>query len=72
MPAYQGSGTENLRAHEQTPASSVPAAGGTGGTSVGGTANLRATYTAPEPAKPAAAPNPGRSTQGTTFTDNKV
>lgn len=69
---YRGTGTENLRAKQSTPASSIPAPAGTGGTACGGTDNPRAKYAAPAPAKPAAAPNPGRSTQGTTFTDDRT
>lgn len=69
---YRGTGAENLRANEKTPASSVPAPAGQGGSDVGGTENTRAGYRAPAPAKPAAAPSVGRSTQGTTFSDSKV
>ncbi len=69
---YRGTGAENLRANPKTPASSVPAQQGTGGSDVGGTENTRAGYRAPAPAKPAAAPSVGRSTQGTTFSDSKV
>ena len=68
---YRGTGAENLRANPKTPASSVPAQQGTGGSDVGGTENTRADYRAPAPAKPAAAAG-GRSTQGTTFSDSKV
>lgn len=68
---YRGTGAENLRANPKTPASSVPAQQGTGGSDVGGTENTRAGYRAPAPAKPAAAAG-GRSTQGTTFSDSKV
>ncbi len=68
---YRGTGAENLRANPKTPASSVPAQQGTGGSDVGGTENTRAGYRAPAPAKPAAASG-GRSTQGTTFSDSKV
>jgi len=68
---YRGTGAENLRANEKTPASSVPAQQGTGGSDMGGTENTRAGYRAPAPAKPAAASG-GRSTQGTTFSDSKV
>lgn len=68
---YRGTGAENLRANEKTPASSVPAQQGTGGSDMGGTENTRAGYRAPAPAKPAAAAG-GRSTQGTTFSDSKV
>ena len=68
---YRGTGAENLRANEKTPASSVPAQQGTGGSDMGGTENTRAGYRAPAPAKPAAASG-GRSTQGPTFSDSKV
>ncbi len=68
---YRGTGAENLRANPKTPASSVPAQQGTGGSDMGGTENTRAGYRAPAPAKPAAASG-GRSTQGTTFSDSKV
>lgn len=69
---YKGTGAENLRAKQATPASSVPAPAGQGGTSCGGTDSPRAKYDAPRPSIPAAAPNPGRRTQGTPFTDSKV